>query len=243
VTEQPEEQRREQAAQRRRQEQQAAIDAAVAAERDRTGKELADFFAGARLTNTITGAPITNMDEFHTWRMAYEAAQLQTDLQAGKLTPESLNKAIAGNPVIKQAEEVIRRGAEEQRRQELAAMQARVDAEIAEIGKLDPAIKSVGDLMAMPNAPQFYEYVKRGNSFTDAFYLANRDKLAASAAAAAKQKALNDARSKDHLTPPAARGSGALSVPPDEMALFKLLNPKATDAEIQSYYNKSKSGG
>ena len=34
--------------------------------------------------------------------------------------------------------------------------------------------------------------------------------------------------------------TGAAAVPADEMALFRLINPGATDAEIQAYYNKQK---
>lgn len=52
---------------------------------------------------------------------------------------------------------------------------------------------------------------------------------------------MNNARSKDHLTTTGSqRGAGAAPVPADEMAMFRLLNPGATDREIQAYYNKQK---
>ena len=52
---------------------------------------------------------------------------------------------------------------------------------------------------------------------------------------------MNNARSKDHLKGMGPqRGQGSSPVPPDEMAMFRLLNPGATDAEIQAYYNKNK---
>lgn len=242
---QTEEQRREHAAQRRRQEQQAAIDQAVSEareqERERNRKEWSDFFSRAGLKNSITGEPIKTMEEFNEWSRAYDAARISQDLKDGKLTPEALDKAIAESPAVKRAEELIRREEDARRQQEEAAAKARIDAEIAEIHKLDPTIGSMEDLLKMPDARKFYEYVRRGNSFLDAWYLTNREKMAQQTAEAARQQAMSAARSKDHLTATAnARGAGAACVPTEDMRLFRLLNPDATEAEIQAYYNKQK---
>lgn len=238
-----EEERRENAAQRRRQEQQAAIDQAVEEalrkEREKAQGEWTDFFNAAKLKNTMTGEPIRTLEEFRAWNEAFQTAQISKDLEAGKLTREALDKAVADNPAVKRAEEIIRRDEEARRQAEEAAAKARIDGEIAEIHKMDPAVSSVEDLMKMPNAKQFYEYVKRGNSFLDAYYLANRETLEQRAAQAARQQAMSAARSKDHLTATGnARGAGAASVPSEEMQLFRLLNPDATEAEIQKYYNR-----
>lgn len=45
------------------------------------------------------------------------------------------------------------------------------------------------------------------------------------------------AAGKDHLGATNTRGQGSLSVPADEMALFRELNPGATDDEIRRFYN------
>ena len=240
-----EEQRKEAAAQRRRAETQAAIDKAVEeavkAEKDRSKAEMDAFFAAAALKNTITGKPITNMEEFNAWKQAFEAAKLQKDLKAGRLTPEALQKVIEQTPAMQQVQQMVQRQDEQQRQQAQEAAQVRVDQEIAEIHKLDPSINTVKDLLTMPKAKEFYALVKKGNSFLDAFRLANFETLTAKRADAARQQAMNNARSKDHLTATGGqRGAGAAQVPPDEMAMFRLLNPGATDAEIQAYYNKQK---
>ena len=240
-----EEQRKEAAAQRRRAETQAAIDKAVEeavkAEKDRSKAEMDAFFAAAALKNTITGKPITNMEEFNAWKQAFEAAKLQKDLKAGRLTPEALQKVIEQTPAMQQVQQMVQRQDEQQRQQAQEAAQVRVDQEIAEIHKLDPSISSVKDLLTMPKAKEFYALVKKGNSFLDAFRLANFETLTAKRADAARQQAMNNARSKDHLTATGGqRGAGAAQVPPDEMAMFRLINPGATDAEIQAYYNKQK---
>ena len=240
-----EEQRKENAARRRREETQAAIDKAVQdavkAEQDRSKAEMDAFFAAAALKNTLTGKPITNMEEFNEWKQAFDAAKLQRDLKAGKLTPEGLQKVIEQTPAMKQVQQIAQKQEEAAKQQSEAAAKARVDAEIAEIHKLDPTISEVKDLLKMPTAKEFYALVKKGNSFLDAFRLANYDRLTTAAAEAAKQQAMNNARSKDHLTGTSPqRGQGSSPVPPDEMAMFRLINPGATDAEIQAYYNKNK---
>ena len=242
---QTKEQRAENAARRRREEQQAAIDAAVKMavedERARTKGQMEAFFAKAGMKNTVTGKPITTLEEFDAWQADYEAARLQKDLKAGKLTPEALRSAVEQPPAIqalkKQQEQ--RAAEDEQRRQ--AEAKARVDAELAEIHKLDPAINTVEDLLSMPDAKAFYDLVRKGNSFLDAYRLANFDRLQAARAEAARQQAMNNARGKDHLTGTGTpQGTGAATVPPDEMQAFKLFNPTATEAEITAWYNKHK---
>lgn len=240
-----EEQRKENAARRRREETQAAIDKAVQdavkAEQDRSKAEMDAFFAAAALKNTLTGKPITNMEEFNEWKQAFDAAKLQRDLKAGKLTPEGLQKVIEQTPAMKQVKQIAQKQEAAAKQQSEVAAKARVDAEIAEIHKLDPTINEVKDLLKMPTAKEFYALVKKGNSFLDAFRLANYDRLTAAAAEAAKQQAMNNARSKDHLTGASPqRGQGTVPVPADEMAMFRAINPGATDAEIQAYYNKKR---
>lgn len=239
----PAEQRRQNAARRRQQEEQArtdaAVRAAVAAEKARNEALVKDLFARAGLRNTVTGQPITTMEEFDSYQQQFAAAKLQQDLQAGKLTAESLNQAISQHPMVKKAEEVIRSTEEARRQQETQAAQARIDAQIAEIHALDPKINTVKDLLNMPNYQVFYGYVNKGLSMTDAYYLANRQQLDAAKAEAAKQAALNNARGKDHLIAAGnARGSGAASVPADVMAMYRQFNPSASEAEIQANWNK-----
>ena len=66
-------------------------------------------------------------------------------------------------------------------------------------------------------------------------------RIAQQQAEAAKQQAMRNASSKDHLKGSGhARGAGASPVPADEMALFRKFNPDATEAEIQAFYNNYK---
>ena len=239
------EKRRANAKWRRKQEVKAAVDTAVAealeAERAKHQTELSTFFEGAQLINTLTNQPIKNLTEFHEWKRAYDTAQMQCDLQAGKLTPEALDRAIAENPVVKKADEAMRQTEAEQRQRSMDALKAQADAEIAEIGKLDPSIKSIEDILAMPTGQAFRSYVQRGNSFIDAFRLANWAGLTAAAAAAAsgKQQADINNHSKDHLTATQARGSGAIEISPEEKRIYKFLNPDDSTADMQAFFEKN----
>lgn len=119
------------------------------------------------------------------------------------------------------------------------ADRARIDEQIRQIHELDPAIGGPGDLLALDRKEQFYAYVTKNNlSFADAYRLTYADRLTEARAAAEKQRALNLASSKNHLTPLSQRGNGSLAVPDDEMALFRELNPGVADSEIQKYYNE-----
>ncbi len=241
------EERHKAAQERRRREQQAAVDEAVQAEREKHQAELADFFKGAKLKNTITGEPITSMEEYRAWQEAFEAEKLRRDLAAGKLTPEGLDKAIAGSEAMKRVQEIVQRDNEAKRQQDMAAAQAKAEADMVEIRKLDPTIQTVQDLLKMPTSKEFYDYVTKNHlSFLQAFKLANQDRIAAQQQEAAKQQALNAARSKDHLSPiGAAKGKGADAIPSAEVAYFRAVMPEATEAEVRAYiekYNQSKGG-
>lgn len=241
-----EQQRRENAARRRKAEEQARIDAAVEravqAERDRSKADMDAFFEKAQLKNTMTGEPITTMEQFNAWNEAYTAEKLSRELAAGKLTPESLRKAIEDSPVVQKAQEIIRNSEEQARKAEATAAQERIKADLMEIGKYDPKIREVKDLLGMENFQQFREYVNKGLSYKDAYFLANRESIATAQAEAARQQAMSNARSKEHLNPTNVQGDGALSVPAEEMKLYRMLMPNATTAQIQAHYNNHKRG-
>ena len=253
----PEEQRRANAALRRQREQQEAISRAVSeavsAEREKlraeAQAEMSGFFRDAQIRNPINDTPITNMDEFRAWKREHEAGQMRRDLEEGRLTPEAIERAVASSPAMKRAEEVLRKSEEAARQRDLAEFHKRVESEVSEITKLDPAVKSLDDIMAMPTAKEFTALVQRGNNYIDAFRLANWERLSSAAAqaasAAAKQQAISNIDGKGHMATAAGspRGGGSVPVPAGEMSLFRELMPDATEAEIRDYYNKNARAG
>lgn len=244
------EQRRANAAKRRQREQQAqqaaidqAVQAAVRQEKDRQEADMQAFFAKAGLKNTITGEPITNMEQFNAWNQQFNDAKLQRDLKSGKLTPEALATAIGNHPVVKQAQQLIDQNAAVKKAEQATAARAKIDAEIAEIHKLDESVDTLEDLMKAPYWQELYSMTKKGYSLRDAHFLLNHERLEKAKVEAAKQQTMNNARGKDHMTGTATpRGGGSVSVPAADLAMFRQFNPGATDAQIQAYYNKYKKG-
>lgn len=238
------EQRRENAQRRRQQEQQAAIDAALQAEKDKHQKELEELFRRTGMKNTFTGEAITTMEQFRSWDKQFKDQQLQKDLQAGKVSREGIEQIVSEHPIVKQAAEVVQRNEADQKRQQQEAAAQRIQEEITQIGKLNSSIKNVNDLLTMPKAKEFYEFVQKGYSFIDAYKLANFEELTSGNAEAARQAAMNNARGKQHMTPVGnTRGQGAISVPSSQIAMYRAFNPNATEADIQAHYNKYKKNG
>lgn len=237
------EQRRANAARRREQEQREAIDKAVnerlEAERKAHAEDMKTFFAQMGMKNSVTGQPITTMDEFWEWKRGYDLSQLDTALKSGSATAEQIGQLIDSHPAVQQAQQLIRESRQQQEAQQQSADQQRIDSDLAEIAKLNPNIRSVTDLLAMPKYETFKGHVEQGMSFLNAYKLTHMEELTNAKAAAATQQALNNQRGKDHLTPAASgRGSGAQAVPASVMAYYRAFNPKATEAEIQAHYNK-----
>lgn len=242
------EQRRANAARRREKEKEAheaaitrASEEAARKAREENEAEMKEFFAQAGLKDTITGKPITNMEEFRAWRANFQKAKIKRDLASGNLTEEALASVIENHPTIKKAQQLLDRESQASRTREQQEAASKIQAEIAEIHKLDKSINSLQDLLDAPYGKELYEKVQKGYSITDAHYLLTHGKLDAARADAARASGMAAVRSKGHLRGAgAAQGAGAKSVPASEMQMYRVFNPGATDAEIAAYYNKHK---
>lgn len=240
---QPPEDRARFAAARRKAE--AERDAAVAQarreEQDKYEGALKEFFAKAGLKNTLTGEPITNMEQFNAWNQQFNDAKLQRDLKAGKLTPEGLSTAIGNHPVVKQAQQVIQQNQQAQKAAREQQARITIDNQVKEISKLDPDITDLESLVKSEGYDQVYALVQKGYALDHAYKLVNFDRLNQRSMAAARQQAMNSAAGKGHMTKTPARGAAPeyVKVPDDVMAQYKLLMPDASDAEIRAHYAKS----
>ncbi len=222
------------------------MEAALAREREQAKGAWKDFFARAGLKNSFTGETITSKEEFDKWSEAFEAAKLEQSLKEGKLTPEALDRAVAANPAVRRAEELLRQQEEDRQAREAAAFRQQVDRELEEIRKMDPGIRTVEDILKLETGGAFREAVGRGHSFLDAFKLANFDRLqerrraeAAQVAQRAAQAARNSARSKEHLLPSGGKaGEVSVAVPGDVMEMYRMMMPGASEAEIIAHYNR-----
>lgn len=124
------------------------------------------------------------------------------------------------------------------------SLDSRIDAELRQIQALDPdlaQLKSSGDVLTAilqsDYGQQFRSYVDRKMTFLEAYKLAAGDKLDKRRADQAAEAARVQAASKDHLSATGSRGQGALSVPADIMAQYRVFMPDASPEEIQKHYN------
>lgn len=213
----------------------AAVEAALKAQKAEQEKTMASFFAAAGMKNPYTGERITNMEQF----VAYRQQHGQEQMKQGKLTPEALDKAIEEHPAVQQAQRLVEQAAEQERQRLQEEDQAVIAKELEAIRSRDPSVQTVQDLLKLPEGKKIEELVRRGYSFEDAHYLATRERREREVTEKAKQQAMVSARGKEHLTGTGgARGDGAITVPGNVMALYRKLNPKASEAEIIASYNK-----
>ncbi len=125
-----------------------------------------------------------------------------------------------------------------------------LDRQIAEIGKLDPSIKSLADLQAKPWAAEMAQALNARQFGTDEGRLVRAYKVyaqediiqarLAEARKAGRQEALNQQAGKEHLAPAKERaGQGLPEVPKATLAAYKQLMPNLTYEQYQKEYAKT----
>lgn len=209
-------------------EKQNAINEAVAKVREEYKQREKEAFAKMGLKNSITGEDIDSFDSVDKWKESYDDQKLENDLKEGRL-----DKGALASVVRQEVEKLAQQNAQRESDDKIIA------DDLKKIQEINPNIKSVADLVNMEKADVFKEYVKKGFSFSDAYKLTHFDDIRISSAETAAKAAYNNSRGKDHLTASGnSRGAGSVQVPPDEMRMFRVFNPKATDEEIQKFYNE-----
>ena len=216
----------------------AERDAAVAKAREDAQKQMDEVIQGLGITNPYTKTLITNRAEYEAYRQQVQADRRDRIIKKAGMSEPELKEFIGQLPEVKAAQEAQHKAEQEAAQARRAAAEVKIQEQIAEITKLDPSIQALGDLTKMKNAQQFYELVKRGNNFVDAYKLANFERLTQQAATVAKKAALQAEKGKAHLSKTESRGTGSASVPEDIKAEYRAFMPEATDEEISKHYNR-----
>ena len=219
-------------------ERDAAIAEAKKQAQEEADRYIDEAFKKSGLTNPYTKQPITSKAEYDEYMQKFEEEKRNRILKKAGVSEEELRDIINSSPEVKEARTKSEQA--EAELQKFRSERAKIDIDkcVKEISELDPTIKSISDIAALPNYPDIYGRVQRGMTLTEAFKLANFDALSNKAAAASRQAAMNAAASKAHMTGTTSRGSGAVSVPADVMAEYRAFMPDASAAEIQKHYNK-----
>ena len=120
-------------------------------------------------------------------------------------------------------------------------MQKQLDEDIKAVTAMAPEIKSLEDLEKHASYASVLEYVNIGLRLPDAFKLANFESISTRQTAAAKQAAINQARSKGHLetTTSVSDSSNLADIPENEISKWREYFPGLSDEELKKKYNQT----
>jgi len=207
-------------------------------------RQLDKVISESGLRNPFDGnKPITTKAEHDAYlkkRAENSVQKAETLLRRAGMTDEEIDEYKASLPEVAEA----RRLTDENRAQQAKAA---VAAELAEISKLDPSVKTVEDLRALENWEDIAARLRRGYSLRDAFVsssfegLKNRDSVSSAAASAAAGNSVN----KSHMQTVGNRSGGVeknIAVPADAYAEYKRLYPNMSDKEIRQSYARYQQG-
>lgn len=201
-------------------------------------KELLDAEFAKRFegyTNPITGQPVKTSKDYLEALDAQQRLETNRRLEENGINPAIIENAINNNPVVMQAQEILRMNQIEQAK---ISMQN----DITEISKLDASIKTIDDLGNKPYAQDLISYVNSGLSLIDAFKLANFESLINQKSEASKQAAINQAKGKAHLsaTDGISNSDELLDIPENDIPKWKAFFPDASMKELKEKYNRTK---
>lgn len=222
------------AAARRRAE--AQFNQRIAQERQAAKDEMIRQMYDGQL-DPYTNRPISSEADLRAYEQAYQREQEQLtrdQMQQAGIDPSMLDRMIANNPTVRQAQQVIDRV-------QMEEGERAMNEAIAEISRLDPSVTDVASLANHPNAQAFNALVNKGYALVDAFRLANFDTLTGKKAAAAKQQAMNNVNGKGHLTPTTGNAGGDdIVIDPQEMQMMRHAFPNLTHKQLVEKFKKYK---
>lgn len=233
------EERHRQAEARRARERADMERAAREAAQARVDEAYRTMFAGQ--TNPYTGQPIRSEADYQAWQQEKQRRDGEAQLRAAGIDPQTLQGAVDQQvqPLRQELELARMETMRERARRAQESAQATIREQLELIARLDPTVKSMEDIAAMPTAEAFRGYVAKGLGLEEAFYMANRKAIEERKLTAARAAGASAAASKGHLAPMGGGGQAeSVEVPAEQKLLYRELMPDATDAEILAAYKQ-----
>lgn len=224
-------------AERRRQWEAREKQAMEQAAQARVDQVYANMFKGQ--INPFTGKPIQSEADYKAYEAEKARKEQEEQLTRAGIDPKMIQSMVDQQmaPMRMQMEQERLNTIQERAKTANARFEEALGKELQKIAALDPAIKTLDDIKAMPTANRFNELVQMGVGLEDAFYLANRKAIEERKMAAVKASAQNQMAGKGHLNPVgAANGKQPVQVPRGILETYRAMMPEATDAEIQKAY-------
>lgn len=186
-------------------------------------------------THPTTGQPIRTMSEYLDAIEIQERNKVNQQMQEAGVDPSIIDRAVANSPLMRQAQFAIDQASN------INAQRA-LDADFAEIMRLDPSLNSVADIQALPNFPDMVAYCARtGASAVDAYKVMNFDRIMQAKTGAATQAAINSAKSKGHMANVGGivNEDGSVDIPAAELQKWQDWYPEKSKKELKALYNKA----
>lgn len=187
------------------------------------------------MVNPVTGKNIETLQDYLQAVEHQKVANRNQMLQDKGIDPKVIEQMINESPMIRQAQQVL----EENNRIEA---QRRLENDLKAISEFAPEIRTIDDLEKHESCAGVLAYVKNGLNLLDAFKLANFEKLSTRNTEAAKQAAINQARSKNHMETTSAISVGVdtlTQIPDSALPRWKAAYPDLTMEQLTKKYNDS----
>lgn len=193
--------------------------------------------------NPFTGKPILNKADYDEYVKAVneqtateEREKAESKAKESGIDPETLQAVLSNTAFGKQMErsaQITERIAREQRNK---AINELISKDIEQIHKYDESVTDVASLLKTKKGEEIKSLVSSGRlTYLQAFKTVYFDEIATARTKAAKQSALNQSASKEHLQSTAQRGSGESEIPTDLVTGAENMGISDMD-EINKYY-------
>lgn len=191
--------------------------------------------AFGNLQNPKTGKPVQSIDDYINAVQAQNRAAIEGQMKEKGIDPQLIENMIRTSPEIIQAQQIL----EQNQKAEADRM---LEQDLKAVSAIDPSIQSMDDLSKHESFQTVLGYVNNGLNLVDAFKLANYESLTSKKSEAAKQAAINAAKSTSHMTATSSGNSGGeelVDIPGNEIATWREYFPGISDSELKKKYNET----
>lgn len=222
-----------------------AVERARTEERQAVMAEVEKRIARMQMNDPYAGKVVSNLDDlesYHSHLSGEKEKEIMDELKEygfdeGRIK-EIVDTLVAARPEVRQAGEAMERLNKLEEKAQQEHLNNIFESELEKIREIDPTIRNAEDLFASENEAAMTALIKKNYSISDAYFIANREKLMERAASAGAQQTRNNAANKGHLNSSSPHGTGGITVPDDVMSEFRLINPNASDDEIRAFYQR-----
>ncbi len=214
-----------------------------------------EYQAALNKINPYNGQVIKSPEDFIAYKQQYnsemqehtkqqKASNIFEGIRNGTATQKDFDDYVKGlisdSPEIRASRQSTAKVQQMERQAKIDSGKAKMQADIDALNKEYPAcdIKKVEDI----KDEGMINYIRRGLSIQDAYYLTHRTEIAETQKASVRQAAVNQANGKSHLKTTTNNTKGEDSIPDEIINEYKHFFPDWTRKQIVENYKKRNGG-